>query len=584
MKKTIKRILHIILFFTLFVGVISFTGCSLWSSENQVKIIPKPKVNDIGIEGMTFVQKGSVCDVSSDGEKLLFYSEGTAKSDSVKELYVMNLTDGFCSKIWSEDGIVEYIAKFSPDGERVAVLPFSGVCTQKQLLFLVNLEEGEIKEPAFKTFGSIIQGTEIRWSSDGESLLATGWNGKNDKIFIFDKEGQEKYSLDSKQYSVLNTSGGDFCKTQNIQFYDKSTILYAEGDNIILKEIKNDTLEKICFSERKIVNGYSFEISPDKKYIAYSLKVDQTNYVIKVDLLGEDFMPLYTVSELKISSPEPVYAWSSDSKYLTYFNDNAIWNINLGTRENKKIITNMGRVCKIRWAQNKGFIFEALFEEEKMENKIYYVSLEGSNQVDFNITPEDLSVEESLSNNTLVSNTDYKKKVFTSVSASTSLVGYNVVNLTDGKLDTAWGEGAPDWGMGQSIEFELDNVSLNMIGIANGYRKNQYVYYANNRVKKLKVEVETVIKNTDTGELKEGTKLEKIVNLDDKTYYKSNYLESVDLIFHHNDLEDVKDNEIRLARKIRLEILDVYRGNKYNDTCISEVLIWGNSPKRLLQD
>ena len=119
---------------------------------------------------------------------------------------------------------------------------------------------------------------------------------------------------------------------------------------------------------------------------------------------------------------------------------------------------------------------------------------------------------------------------------------YPVGNVRDNNPTTAWVEGKSDNGVGEWIEFYFDlGKSISSIKIINGYGKNGAIYQANNRVKRIKI---SFCDNTSfITELEDG-------NLEP---------------------QKVMLPETKNVKNVKITILEVYNGTKYNDTCISEV-------------
>jgi len=119
----------------------------------------------------------------------------------------------------------------------------------------------------------------------------------------------------------------------------------------------------------------------------------------------------------------------------------------------------------------------------------------------------------------------------------------------DGKNDTAWCVG--NNGVGEWIKFYFrpgpayirevlkGKRNVHKINIMNGFAANKKLYYENNRIKKMKVEF-------DEGE-------RRIIEFKDGVF----------------DYQSFKFN-IR-SKWVKLTILEIYKGTKYNDTCISEL-------------
>lgn len=118
---------------------------------------------------------------------------------------------------------------------------------------------------------------------------------------------------------------------------------------------------------------------------------------------------------------------------------------------------------------------------------------------------------------------------------------YIAGNLGNTDLYNPWVEGKKGSGIGEKIEiFSSENISS--LVISNGFvSRNTATYYNNNRVKKLKIS--------------------------DKQN-PENFMEIV-----------LPDNAIPLeyklnfcSKQLQLEILDIYKGSKYDDTCINFIL------------
>ena len=140
---------------------------------------------------------------------------------------------------------------------------------------------------------------------------------------------------------------------------------------------------------------------------------------------------------------------------------------------------------------------------------------------------------------------------------------YSAKNLIDGTYSTPWVEGASDFGKNQKIKLNLfgnpskfsafNYETVTHLYLLNGFRKNEKTYYENNRIKTLRLWVNG--KDCGTVELK------------DKPFNTVN-----DFNFAYE--ADLLNNErLTKVKSIEIEILDVYKGTKYNDTCISEIVV-----------
>lgn len=142
------------------------------------------------------------------------------------------------------------------------------------------------------------------------------------------------------------------------------------------------------------------------------------------------------------------------------------------------------------------------------------------------------------------------------VSASSALDAtkgytYGAKAANDLSYQTTWVEGKPDDGKGEYLEYFFSNDSprITSIIISNGYQKNEAVWINNNRVKALKLYV--------------NNKEFAILKLSDT---KTDQVFKVGTLGHNADGTDLV---------LRFEILEVYKGEKYNDTAITEIYFDG---------
>ncbi len=142
-----------------------------------------------------------------------------------------------------------------------------------------------------------------------------------------------------------------------------------------------------------------------------------------------------------------------------------------------------------------------------------------------------------------------------SVSSSLESEKYGVYELFDqGRLD-AWAEGVAGPGIGEFFEVtQLDHggwvrfFSYTEMCIVNGYAKNETVWQENNRVKSMKLYFENEYMGTIT---LEDTMQPQYIDLSPVNMKVGNGCEAT----------------------FRFEITEVYPGTKYDDTCISGVII-----------
>lgn len=135
--------------------------------------------------------------------------------------------------------------------------------------------------------------------------------------------------------------------------------------------------------------------------------------------------------------------------------------------------------------------------------------------------------------------------VISSYEASSTLTAqgydYSVSQLYDQNYSTCWTEGVEGDGQGETIKVTFENqVKINTLNIVNGYGKRSDLYSKNNRVKKI-----TLI--FDDGS-------EEILELKDN--------------FNINQVITFTE---RKTKTVTVRIDEVYKGTKYEDTCLTEM-------------
>lgn len=160
--------------------------------------------------------------------------------------------------------------------------------------------------------------------------------------------------------------------------------------------------------------------------------------------------------------------------------------------------------------------------------------------------------------------TDKIKNIKTSSEVSSD---YTAKNMFDLDFNTTWAVRDNGNSIGEKIEIELDKYHLGAICFLNGYTKNEAVYTENNRIKKLRLEIEYVDFNDSTKSIIESREI-SIKDIPFSSISKNNFGNMLSII------EDFGDGYLQI-KKITLTILEVYKGTKYSDTCISEIFLLG---------
>lgn len=143
-----------------------------------------------------------------------------------------------------------------------------------------------------------------------------------------------------------------------------------------------------------------------------------------------------------------------------------------------------------------------------------------------------------------------------SVKASSTLheekgIVYKALNANDLSYRTAWVEGKLDEGIGEYLEYYFKNNSprVTKIIISNGYMKSETTWKNNNRVKKLKLYI--------------NGKVFGVLNLEDS---RRDQVFEIGTFGHNKNGTDLI---------MKFEIIEVYKGEKFNDTAITEIYFDG---------
>ena len=141
----------------------------------------------------------------------------------------------------------------------------------------------------------------------------------------------------------------------------------------------------------------------------------------------------------------------------------------------------------------------------------------------------------------------------------TKNISYIPKNMHDLNYETAWVEGVDGYGVGESVTYHFppESPRITSLIVVNGYVKSEKTWKENSRVKKLKMyisDVPYVILNL------EDTRKEQIFNVAPLGY---------------GDRKDWDKLKAKPWWSIKFEIMEVYEGDKYDETAITEIYFDG---------
>lgn len=138
-------------------------------------------------------------------------------------------------------------------------------------------------------------------------------------------------------------------------------------------------------------------------------------------------------------------------------------------------------------------------------------------------------------------------------------ISYNADNAHDLSYKTAWVEGVPGTGIGEYLvyRFSAQAPRITKITVVNGYVKSAKAWQDNTRVKKLKM----YLNNQPFA----------ILNLQDSRYEQIFSFDPIGI----SDRDDWEALAAKPAWTMKFEIMEVYKGDRFDDCAITEIYFDG---------
>lgn len=295
----------------------------------------------------------------------------------------------------------------------------------------------------------------------------------------------------------------------------------------------------------------------DENYLIY----ERTDYYIS----SLDFREGETKKLTIDYNVTPAYLnWStSKSPFSSYGNKYFDYDLSPAANWGDGTIENFKVSIDARDIIEKGCrIVETSFDELDLSKSIMVYEAENFDILSHSKLSIEYEVEDYFFNRFLESRNFIGKVSKISSSSTLDLEKYGIMNMFDKDLSTCWSEGSEGLGVGDWIEVEFSEpITLMGVYFSNGYFKNEATYNNNSRVKTLRVEA--------------------------KFYDPVNgYWDSIET-YQYSDIEyglefwEIYDDFLELpydsymVSSFKIIIEDVYPGDKYQDLCISEMMILG---------
>lgn len=255
------------------------------------------------------------------------------------------------------------------------------------------------------------------------------------------------------------------------------------------------------------------------------------------------------------------------------------------------------------------YIDKLQFDTGTWESSVNNLILNGSadtNRYKFEIEGNILSITDSKVTQYFVRKEEWRELlIYGSCTASSTLNGeqwfgddipaYSVRNLGDGNPATCWAEGAKGPGIGERI-YLMVNGKPKSLTIINGYGKSKSLFKKNGRVKVVEISLlaafdlpgdvtEVATKyymkrcGPTTGFVLKDIQAKQTVSLPFKWERIEEVGQALARAFEKDFSTEIEQraqgNDVRYSRTLVLclEIVQVYPGTKYEDTCISELYL-----------
>jgi hypothetical protein len=148
---------------------------------------------------------------------------------------------------------------------------------------------------------------------------------------------------------------------------------------------------------------------------------------------------------------------------------------------------------------------------------------------------------------------------------------YSGGRAVDGSSSTAWVEGVEGHGKGELIVITKLDLSKRL-EILSGFGKSQALFVANNRPKTINIHIVRALP-AEGGESQCGTFYAalKIISTSKVVLKDINQFQSLPIPAFKMENYPFQGEQRDYSYWLMIEIIDVYPGTKYNDTCISEI-------------
>jgi Tol biopolymer transport system component len=277
-------------------------------AEGEAQGVPEMLADEVGqLEPLGFTADGSYYYLVRRGRCELYLTE--LDSDSTDRQY----TPQYVAPAFHNSGV-----DWSPDGSRLAyVSPAGGVSANAWTVTVRSVETGEVR--TLPQDVDILHRLYPRWSSDGRSLLANGWDP-------LAPPGELVYSIDVETGARTTITSTRSLWERMIEWVgwagEGAAVTYlvpqASGTARVVRFDPESGQETELLARTVPPYMYGYEMSPDGRYLAIGLYSQQgrSSKLEIVLLSGES-------REVPGAWGPPL--WFPDSRQFLYFSENDVW-------------------------------------------------------------------------------------------------------------------------------------------------------------------------------------------------------------------------------------------------------------------
>ena len=482
--------------------------------------------------------------VSSDGERVIFLN-------SEDNLYIKDVNSEDKEKIFSgavempslkiyEDGTITFLSDFDYEDYKGELYVYDGIdknhvpsdviqyIKKDDTFYFIN-EDSALYEKSLDDEKSNKLLSDVEYiESTNKGIVYVNKDGN-----IYSKDGNKEPIKIGK--NIMSKDLFNIVNGEEVIYLTENNDLFI-GENKIAQEVINYVcnLETIAY------------VTKDKKVHSYNLK-DKTD-VVEIEN-AKDYSYVYLENQLVFSN------------FLEPYELAGFWNVTPEIGESNYVVEFSGSNKMLEYYPTGEKNIVKYDIEYSYENAInintedgIYISInrEDDNNITLSFdgltdyaTKVSKNEADKIINNQKNNNNEVSKDIVWNIAEASSVlddgnnISYSPNNVLDNKTTTTWAEGASGDGIGEwikiSTEDGLDNVEN--ISLINGFSKSSDLYYKNNRVKKASLEFSDG--TTQVIEFKDDVLEKQVIDIGNK---QTSY--------------------------IKITILEVYRGSKYQDTCI----------------